>query len=361
MPRPTAFPDPERIAVFQALFLGDLLCATPAIAALKRRFPGAEITLIGLPWARELADRLPSIDRFEEFPGYPGLPDRPVDEPEVSRFFERARQARYDLAIQLHGSGGITNEIVTAFGAAVTIGHGAGDDSGMSAVLPWSEDENEIRRWLRLVSLAGAEISDTRMVFPITDAERGRAAHLLRELPGGRGPVVGLHAGAKDPARRWPVDRFAELADILTIRHSARIALTGTEGERPLTSAIRGRMRTPVLDLAGTTDLGTLAEVISRLDLLVTNDTGASHVAAAVGTPSVVMYGPSRPVRWAPIDCDRHTVVDARAIAGSAIDPRDALHVLPVEPVLAACTLKIRGATELHRIDVDLRRSKEIA
>ena len=96
-------------------------------------------------------------------------------------------------------------------------------------------------------------------------------------------------------------------------------------------------MRHTVLDLAGRTDLGSLAALVARLNLLVTNDTGASHVAAATGTPSVILFGPNRPEVWAPLDRQRHRVVEATALAGAAIDPATALQQLPVEPVLALC------------------------
>lgn len=355
--KPLTIAAPTRIAIFQALFLGDLLCATPAINAVKRRFPGAEITLIGLPWARELADRLPAVDRFEVFPGYPGLPDRPVDEPAIPRFFERARRTRYDLAVQLHGSGGITNEIVAALGAAAAVGYGPAGDAGMTATLPWREDEREVMRWLRLVDLAGTSIDRTDIELPVTEADRWRAA----ELVPGSGPLIGLHAGAKDPARRWPAEQFAELGDALAIRHRARIVLTGAESERPLTAGIRERMRTPALDLAGSTDLGALAAVIARLDLLVTNDTGASHVAAAVRTPSVVLFGPSRPSRWAPLDGVLHTAVDARLFAAPDVETGAVLRGLPVEAVLAVCEAKLRPALKTGGVHRERALSKEVA
>src|SRR3954453_765732 len=90
---------PRRIAVFRALFLGDLLCAVPALNALDRRFPEAEITLVGLPWAREWAERLPAVVTFLEFPGYPGLPELPVDEQRTAAFIDGMRQVGYDIAI----------------------------------------------------------------------------------------------------------------------------------------------------------------------------------------------------------------------------------------------------------------------
>ena len=91
------------------------------------------------------------------------------------------------------------------------------------------------------------------------------------------------------------------------------------------------------LDLAGMTELGELAAVISALDLLVTNDTGVSHVAAATRTPSIILFGPTCPDRWAPLDRRRHQVIDATSYPSAPADGAAALQALAVDDVLAAC------------------------
>jgi ADP-heptose:LPS heptosyltransferase len=96
-------------------------------------------------------------------------------------------------------------------------------------------------------------------------------------------------------------------------------------------------MSADAIDLAGMTDLGDLAAVILALDLLVTNDTGVSHVAAATRTPSIVLFGPTRPGRWAPLDRRRHQVIDATSYPGAPADGAAALQALSVDDVLAAC------------------------
>jgi ADP-heptose:LPS heptosyltransferase len=116
-----------------------------------------------------------------------------------------------------------------------------------------------------------------------------------------------------------------------------RLVLTGSDQERSLTAAVRRAMKNPAIDLAGRTGLGEFAAVISALDLLVTNDTGASHVAAAMRTPSVVLFGPTRPDRWAPLDRRRHQVIDAASYPNAPADGAAALHALAVDEVLAAC------------------------
>ncbi len=343
----------RRIAVFRALFLGDLLCATPALRELRRRFPDAEITLIGLPWAAELVGRLAYVDRLAIFPGYQGIAELPYDSARTATFLGEARAYGYDLAIQMHGDGRVSNGFVADLGAGISLGYRRGPDDRLALSLPYAEGEHEVLRWLRLIEAIGdgqSAIGDkvegsspiayrlspiTSFDFPITAVEHHRAADLLARSRGA--PLIGLHAGAKDAARRWPPERFAALADALIERYGVVVALTGAAQERHLTAAVRRAMRHPALDLAGETDLGTFAAAIARLDLLVTNDTGASHIAAAIGTPSVVLFGPSRPEQWAPLDRARHRVVDALALAGHGVDRATALGRLAVEPVLNLC------------------------
>jgi ADP-heptose:LPS heptosyltransferase len=323
-------PDPSRIAVFQALNLGDLLCATPALRAIRRRFPAAEITFIGRPWAELFVARLSMVDRFLPFPGYPGIAESPIDAARAA-----PRGPRFDLVIQMHGSGAVSNGFVAALEATRSVGFGPSGDQRLTAALNWVESEPEPLRWLRLADAIGAAPAGLHTEFPVTPAERRRAAALIG-APNER-PVIGLHVGASDPGRRWPADSFARLADRLSGQQQARIVLTGSDQERPLTAAVCRTMNAPAIDLAGMTNLGEFAAVISALDLLITNDTGASHVAAATRTPSAVLFGPTRPDRWAPLDRCRHQVIDAASYPGAPTDDASALQALPVDDVFAVC------------------------
>jgi ADP-heptose:LPS heptosyltransferase len=322
--------DPSRIAIFQALNLGDLLCTTPALRAIRGRFPAAEITFIGRPWAEDFVARLAIVDRFLPFPGFPGIAESP---PGAARTV--SQWPRFDLAFQMHGSGSVSNEFVAALGATHSVGFGPPGERRLTTALSWVELEPEPLRWLRLAEAVGAAAAGLHLEFPVTASERAKAAALIGP-PDGR-PVIGLHAGASDPSRRWPAESFANLGDILAERHQARIVLTGSDQERPLTASVRHSMKMPAIDLAGQTELGELAAVVSTLDLLVTNDTGISHVAAATRTPSIVLFGPTRPERWAPLDRRRHHVIDATSYPDAPADGLAALQALSVDDVLAAC------------------------
>ena len=112
----------RRIAVFRALALGDLILAVPALRALRRRFPEAEITYIGLKWSPALIRRFTQyVDRVVEFAGYPGINEVPYDPQRTEAFLAEQRAYGYDVVIQMHGSGQTSNPFALALGGRVTV------------------------------------------------------------------------------------------------------------------------------------------------------------------------------------------------------------------------------------------------
>jgi ADP-heptose:LPS heptosyltransferase len=301
---------PRRVAILRALKLGDLLCAVPALRAFRMAWPEAEILLIGLPWAQTFAERYREyIDGFRVFPGYPGLPEREPDIAGIPLFVQEMQTERFDLAIQLHGSGSFVNSLIVLFGARRSAGFYLPGDYCPDAELfcPWPEHGREVRRLLRLVEFLGLAAHDDRLEFPLR-AEDFLALEALEganELqPGG---YVCLHPGASVPERRWPVQWFAAIGEALA-RRGLGLVLTGTASEGELTVAVAREMNAPVLDLAGRTDLGSLAALLSRSRLLVCNDTSVSHLADALGVPSIVLSTGDNPERWGPADRRIHSV-----------------------------------------------------
>jgi len=298
------------VVVLRALQLGDLLCTVPAFRALRAALPEAEISLVGLPWAAEFVARFGAyLDRFIEFPGYPGLPER---EPQIERiepFLAALQRERYDLAIQMHGSGTVTNPLLLRFGAQRIAGYYRPSDTcpDPATFLPFPEHEHEVRCHLRLLEFLGAPACGEEIEFPLTPEDYVQLAALPQTAALQPGEYVCVHPGARWPSRRWPVERFAAVADALA-GQGLRVVLTGSEGERELTAAVAAAMRAPALDLAGRTSLGALGALLGGARLLVCNDTGISHVAAGTRTPSVVVVLGSEPVRWAPLDLSLHRI-----------------------------------------------------
>ena len=122
---------PRKVAIVRALRIGDFLLTTPAFRALRAALPEAEITLIGLPFVRELVERSTRLDRFVEFPGFPGLAEQFFDARRALDFFARMQAECFDLAIQMHGSGVYANPFTLMLGARVTAGYvRPGDNPG---------------------------------------------------------------------------------------------------------------------------------------------------------------------------------------------------------------------------------------
>jgi ADP-heptose:LPS heptosyltransferase len=319
---PAALP-PRRVVVLRALKLGDLLCAVPAFRALRTAWPTAEIVLVGLSWARSFVQRYAGyVDGFREFPGYPGLPEREPEVANIPPFLWSLQAERFDLAIQLHGSGPFVNPLVVLFGAARTAGFFLPGDYCPDAetFLPWPDHGLEVRRLLTLVEHLGAPAQGEHLEFPLCDED----FTALAGIPGAKvlepGGYVCLHPGASVPERRWPAERFAAVGRALA-GQGFRVVLTGSHGERGLTASVAAAIGGEVLDLAGQTDLGSLGALLSRARLLVCNDTGISHIADGLRLPSVVLSTGNNPERWAPRDGRRHRVL----CCDEGISPEDVL------------------------------------
>lgn len=306
--------NPRRIAVFRALQLGDLLCAVPALRALRGAWPRAKICLIGLPWAEDFVRRMPYVDDFIEFPGFPGMPERAPDLAAWPAYLAEVRRRGFDLAIQMHGCGVLTNALM----AALMVPHSAGffvpgqEGPHPEVAVPWPEGMAEVRRLLNLTESLGAPARGEHLELPILPEEAAAWVALREELPidgvdAPRGYIC-VHPGARLASRRWPPERFAAVADELA-DSGYRIVLTGSAAEAPLTAQVAASMMSSCEDLAGRTQLGTLAALVAQAELVICNDTGISHVAAAMCTPSVVVCCGADAGRWQPLDSDRHQVL----------------------------------------------------
>ncbi|MES2887194.1 MAG: glycosyltransferase family 9 protein [Pseudomonadota bacterium] len=349
-PAAVADPDPiERIVVFRALALGDLLCATPALRALHAGFPNADITLVGLPGSGALTQRLPYVHEMLSFPGYPGLPESTGDLRELPDFLAHVQTRRFDLAVQLHGSGEIVNPLVAAFGARRM----AGFDDGRTWSPPqhaqwmvrWPEHGHEIERLLALTDGMGLPRKGTHLDFPLQPADREALNQLWPGAQGSPKPYVCVHPGSQLPSRRWPLERFAAVGDAL-VAAGYTVVLTGTAPEAPLVNSVAHQMQHKAVNLVGLTDLWTLGALIEKAHSVVCNDTGVSHIAAALRRPSVVINSGGEVERWRPLDTERHQVL---------------WHDVPCRPCLYevcptghACAQGVEVDSVLRRLDLEI-------
>jgi ADP-heptose:LPS heptosyltransferase len=303
--------DINEILILRALQLGDLLCAIPAIRALKNAYRHSRIVLIGLPWAADFADRFSRyFSGFISFPGFPGLIEQPYSASDFTNFISNLRQRKADLFIQMHGNGTISNDISVMSQAARLAGYyiKGGYRPDRELYMPYPEEVSEVRRHLRLMEFLGVPAAGEHLEFPVSDAEQERYRKLSRDYDLASGGYVCIHPGARDLRRRWDVAKFAAVADAIAAR-GYRIVLTGAESERDTVHKVSAAMRCPSVDLCGKTGLGELALLIRNARLLFANDTGVSHIAAATGTSSIIVFLISDPARWAPSDRDLHRTI----------------------------------------------------
>jgi ADP-heptose:LPS heptosyltransferase len=283
-----------KIAVVRALYLGDMICAVPALRALRQKFPKAEITLIGLAWEKELVERFREyLDDFIRFPGWPGLPEQEINPKRIVNFLKRMQQEQWDLAIQMQGNGSYINSMVELFGAKKIWGFGIG--------MKYPNKGTEVERLLKLVG-GGS----TRLEWPIL-------VHDRLNVPLEHYHYVIIHPGAKDPKRRWGVKQFARLAAIVQEK-GYQVVLTGVRSELRVVKRLEQLMRRPVINLVGKTTLGSLGMLVRRSKLVISNDTGVAHLAAALNVPSVVISLSAEWERWLPLNHELHRVVRGNQI-----------------------------------------------
>jgi ADP-heptose:LPS heptosyltransferase len=300
----------ERIVVFRALQLGDMLCAVPALRALRHAYPHARIALAGLPWAARFVERYGHLlDELIVFPGATGFPEQEETDAHLPAFLHALRERRFDLAIQLHGSGGVANDIVEGMGARLNAGFLKPDEAMREGVfMPWPDDLPEPARYTALMERLGIDVRTLDLEIPLTDDDERECNALVDACAIDQDKLIVVHPGAQLPSRRWPVERFGEVARALSDA-GWQVAVTGSAGEAHLTACVTRDAGTHAIDLAGRTSLGALAALVARARLIVCNDTGLSHVAAAMRTPSVVIASGSDTRRWAPLDHTRHRVL----------------------------------------------------
>lgn len=311
---------PERVLAIKVADFGDALLTTPALAAVHTAWPEARIDVLTTPGpAGTVFRRSGLVDEVLV------LEKSPLRHPAASAgpgrhildFARSLRAERYDVVLLFHSlvtrRGALKHAaLVLATGAAVRAGllH---PERARSAFLTHGAVDRGYAGWhvlqanLAVVQALGLPAPERSPFFPVSSAARNAADALLADLPAG-GRIIAIHPGGGpySLARRWPAERFARLADALIAR-GLRVVLVGTAADD--TAAVRQLVAGPLLDLTDRTDLDVLAAVLQRCEVLVANDGGVMHLAAAVGTPVVAVFGPTSPVAWGPWPPERHRVV----------------------------------------------------
>lgn len=291
----------RNILVIKLRYIGDVLLATPVLRALRERFPEARLTMAVNRGTEDILKWNPDVDEvlvvgWDEFAAQ-------------LRFLNDLRRRRFDAVIDL--TDGDRSAIMARLsGAPVRIGfneeHRWRGLLFTSVVRVQPGVLHRLERDLEALRLLGIEPKPWLPVLRTSPQDEAEATRLLEEVEirecEGKGtrPLVMLVPGARYWFKAWPVERFAELADRLTGVAGCRVLVGGDAREREVAEAIRARSRFAPTVLAGCTTLRQFAAVLKRCALFVGNDNGPMHMAAALGTPVVALFGPSDPAVWGP-------------------------------------------------------------
>ncbi|MBI3126371.1 MAG: glycosyltransferase family 9 protein [Candidatus Tectomicrobia bacterium] len=317
-PQRDLFPSSEmmesvrRILLIKFDALGDILMTSPAIRAIRRRFPVAEIHLLTQTGVAPLARFLPGMDAVESLPcGFLLRGGR-----RLRRALAwvpasvRLRRARYDLILDFSGlfhsaaAAWIAGAPVRmGFYRHIPLGFFSTDGFGHFYTHEFALDENAhyADRMSRLAAAAGAAPDAGGWRLHLTGDLREAAARLLAEngIGEGGGPLVAVCPGAKWPPKRWSEAGFAGVVDLLQERGWRAVLLAGPD-EKDLLDEMRRACRTAPAAVWPPAPLGVLAALLEKADAFLGNDSGPMHMAAAVGTPVIALFGPTPPWRTGP-------------------------------------------------------------
>ena len=292
--------NPARILLLRLERIGDLLMTLPAIADTRAAAPNAEIDLVVGSWNMGVASSIPGINKVLL-----------VDAPWLARQNKAAgaatlartalgwRKGKYELALNFEPDVR-SNGMLALSGAGWTAGYrSAGGGALLDQALDYQPGEHTVdnaRRLVRAVLGEGQPPSSASLQIP-----EPRRSDAERLLAGRSGPIVAMHAAGGREVKQWDPERFAAVARKLVEDRATTIVLTGGPGDGGIVDRVKRHLPpSSVIDVSHFTDLLAVAAVLERCDLMITGDTGPMHLAAAVGTPIVAVFGPSDPRRYAP-------------------------------------------------------------
>ncbi|MEA3459698.1 MAG: lipopolysaccharide heptosyltransferase II [Chloroflexota bacterium] len=302
--RPSSLATPHSILIIKPCCIGDVLLATPVVAALRRAFPEVRLDFAVGPWSRAMVENNPHLDGIVDC-GRVG--SGPCSWREYLHLVRRIRARRYDACFVLDRS-----PLITLLPFLAGIPQRIGLDSqgrgfSLTVKVPVAGTKHEAELYLDALRAVGIEIREPKLEFYSTEEDRHYARNLLEEQQAGSRerivvvihPGGGVNPGMSISAKRWPPERFARLADRL-IKEGVQVVLVGGPGDKSISEAVKGAMHGRVLDLTGELSWGQFGALLEEANLFIGHDTGAMHLAVAVGTPVVAIFGPSDPRMYGP-------------------------------------------------------------
>jgi lipopolysaccharide heptosyltransferase II len=297
----------KRILIIKLCCVGDILFTTPAVRALRRGFPRARLSYLVGSWSKEVVEDNPHLDQIIVYDAPGHSPSRWKALSQSLTCVRQLRGQNFDLAVIFHRT---PLSALLAMLAGIP-GRAGFDCAGAGGLLTqktvFDAQKHEVDRYLSLVISLGVEPAGLFTEMQLNPREQGYASHLLRTNDVGEDDLLigilvggGKNPGTSMPTKRWPPAKFARLADSLTREYEAKVVLVGGPGDEDAVNQVASEMESPAINLVGKTTFKQLAAVLKRCRLFVGGDSGPLHIAAAVGTPTVGIFGPSDPRLVAP-------------------------------------------------------------
>jgi heptosyltransferase-2/heptosyltransferase-3 len=332
----------QRILIVKPCCLGDALMATPVLRALRSVFPDAALDVAVSPWAAPAFEGHPAVHRLIPYPMQPNLG-------QIARLARKLARERYDCALGLDRSayvGALMWMSRIPLRAGLATGWRTFFYTHPVAPTPAQHETETYLAVSRTLGVPERGLAPEYVVaHDVREAMRARLAGFSRPLvvihPGGA-----VNPGSRLLAKRWPPERFARLADALATEFGATVILTGATNDEDTVAAVCQAVRSPHVVRLDRLSWRELAALLALADLFVGNDTGAGHLAAAVGTPTVSIFGPTNPARYRPLG--PRSLVCAPPASWQLPDQRDLrrpfsipeevdIRRVSVEEVLTAC------------------------
>jgi lipopolysaccharide heptosyltransferase II len=276
--------------------IGDVLMTTPAIRACRESF-GCRVTLLTSAAGANVAPRVPEVEGCLAFAA-PWM--KPAARAGDEAMIQRLKDERFDAAVifTVYSQSALPAAYLCYLaGIPLRLAHCR--ENPYQLLTDWVPDpepasliRHEVQRQLDLVATVGARTGDERLSFSVPEHARDAVRALF---PGRTRPLVVVHPGASAASRRYPPEQFARATDLVIEEAGAQAVFTGDAGESELVGGVQARMAHASLSLVGRLDLAQLGALIEEADLLISNNTGPAHIAAAVGTPVVDLYALTNP------------------------------------------------------------------
>jgi heptosyltransferase-2 len=307
----------QRVLVLELGGIGDSILSVPALMAIRRKFPEADITVLTIPRTRAVLERIDESLRSEPAESRRGIslvsaglsrgfPRTTAD----LAFFLSLRRRKFDLlvdlsAIESASAGKKRMLLVKCIGARTSVGRdtcGRGGFFDSSTPEDLDSPRHEMDRKLDVAGLLGARSPLSAPIFPVRDREREEAARFLRAHAIGEGDLLAaMHPSGTGANKRWPAERFAKAGAWLSDNLGARVLVVGGDESRNLLEKVSGLAGGSRLIPASSLSLGAVAVLLERASLFLTNDSGPMHLAAALGVPTVAVFGQTNHERYLPL------------------------------------------------------------